>query len=134
MAKSKVQLQIVTPERQVVDQPADSVVIPAHDGEIGILPGRAPLICELGIGALRYSSGGRTQRVFIDGGFAQVFENRVSVLTPEAVTESEATPQVIAQAEQTANAASTPPARRTGARRRASVLRQISVPHREHFV
>jgi len=63
---------VVTPERKVLEQTADAVVIPAHDGELGILRDRAPLMCELGIGQMRYQKGGATRRLFIDGGFAQV--------------------------------------------------------------
>lgn len=120
MARSKdIHLVVVTPEQQVVDEPADSVVLPAHDGELGVLHGRAPLMCELGIGQLRYTRAGRTRRLFVDGGFAQVRANEVTVLTPSACREEAITEQMVADAEQA-------PRDRAGrARRRASVLRGL---------
>ena len=45
---------VVTPEKQVLEETADSIAIPMHDGELGILPDRAPLMCELGIGQMRF--------------------------------------------------------------------------------
>ena len=79
-----VQCVVVTPERAVLDETADFVAIPMFDGELGVLPGRAPLIGRLGYGELRIRSGSHTQRYFIDGGFAQVRGNVVTVLTPRA--------------------------------------------------
>ena len=49
----KLQCVVVTPERAVLDEPADFVVLPLYDGELGVLPGRAPLIGRLGYGELR---------------------------------------------------------------------------------
>lgn len=76
---------VVTPERAVLDEAAESVVVPAHDGEIGILPGHARLLAKLGVGVLRVTSGGKTRELFVEGGFVQVADNRVSVLTDFAV-------------------------------------------------
>src|SRR5262249_22816506 len=56
-----------------------------YDGELGVLPGRAPLIGRLGYGELRIRHGATTRRFFVDGGFAQVRSNVVTVLTPRAV-------------------------------------------------
>jgi F-type H+-transporting ATPase subunit epsilon len=55
------------------------------DGEIGIMPGRAPLIGRLGYGELRIKTGGKVSRYYVDGGFVQVADNVVSVLTNRAV-------------------------------------------------
>ena len=97
MARSvDIQLVVITPERQVLEEATSSVVFAAHDGELGVLHNRAPLMCELGIGQLRYESGGRSHRVYIDGGFAQVYENHVTVLTQQAIPEEEVTPDKIA--------------------------------------
>ena len=74
---------------------ATFVAFPAHDGEMGMLTGRAPLVCKLGIGTLRIegsdadrdgeaSAGAGTHTLFVDGGFAQVFENRLTLLTEQA--------------------------------------------------
>ena len=83
------QCVIVTPERAVVDEQADFVALPLYDGEIGILPGRAPLVGRLGYGELRIKRGGQTKRFFVDGGFVQVRANVVTVLTPRAIPAAE---------------------------------------------
>ena len=75
---------VVTPERALLDEPADYVVLPMYDGELGVLPGRLPLIGRLGFGELRLRRDGQVRRFFIDGGFAQVRANTVTVLTPRA--------------------------------------------------
>jgi F-type H+-transporting ATPase subunit epsilon len=81
----KLQCMIVTPETTVLDQSVDFVAVPLYDGELGILPGRAPLVARLGYGEMRVQTGASTTRFYIDGGFLQVRANVVSVLTPGAV-------------------------------------------------
>lgn len=80
---------VVTPETTVVETTAARVVLPLYDGEIGILPGHSPLIGRLGYGEMRIASlnpGGSGQgSLFIDGGFVQVADNVVSVLTNRAI-------------------------------------------------
>lgn len=76
---------IVTPETTALDTPADFVALPLFDGEAGIAPGRAPLIGRLGYGELRVRSGASTKRFYVDGGFVQVADNIVSVLTNRAL-------------------------------------------------
>lgn len=76
---------IITPEAKVFDGPVQFVALPAHDGEIGILRDRAPLLCKLGIGVLRLQESAGGKKWFVDGGFAQVIENRLTVLTQRAV-------------------------------------------------
>lgn len=124
-----INLEIVTPERQVLAEPADAVVLPAHDGELGVLHDRAPLLCELGIGQLRYTRAGRTARFFVDGGFAQVLDNHVTVLTKQAVPAGQITAEWVAEAEAAAQASggSGPDAllARDRARMRASALRRL---------
>jgi F-type H+-transporting ATPase subunit epsilon len=80
---------VVTPERALVDATADFVVLPMYDGELGVLPGRSPLIGRLGYGELRIRHGQETQRFFVDGGFAQVRANTVTVLTSRALKAEE---------------------------------------------
>src|SRR4051794_37971876 len=75
---------VVTPEKQVLDERADFVALPMYDGELGVLPGRAPLIGQLGCGELRIRWGDKVQRFYVDGGFAQVRANVVTVLTDQA--------------------------------------------------
>ncbi len=73
-------LEIVTPEKRVVDETVDSVTIPTQSGEIGILPAHAPLISELKSGILTYTKGATTNRMMVSGGFVEVGPERVSVL------------------------------------------------------
>lgn len=80
MLPSAIQLEIVTPERELVSESVESVQLPGLDGELGILPGHAPLITELGLGQLTYFHAGQTGHLAILGGFAEVLPDRVSVL------------------------------------------------------
>lgn len=80
---------VVTPERAVLDTTADFVVVPMHDGELGILPGRQPLIGRLGYGELRTVQGNTTRRYYVDGGFVQVRSDVVTLLTAKAVPTEE---------------------------------------------
>jgi len=124
MAKYPIHLEVITPERQVLRAEADAVVIPAHDGELGILHNRAPLMCELGIGRLRYDESGIEQHVYIDGGFAQVNADTVTVLTPQAYMAKDVTDELITGAEQAAEA-ETNGVLRSAAKRRVSALRSV---------
>lgn len=81
MATTKLNLVIVTPEKQDRETTADMVILPMIDGELGVQPGRAALVGRLGKGELRYTSGGTTEKVTIEGGFAQVRSDVVTVLT-----------------------------------------------------
>ena len=76
---------VVTPEKTAVDTQADFVVLPMYDGEIGIASGRAPLIGRLGFGEMRLKMGDKVTRYYLDGGFVQVADNVVSVLTDRAI-------------------------------------------------
>jgi len=80
---------VLTPERRVLETPASFAAIPAYDGEIGIMHDRAPLLCRLGIGILRLETPTGTQRIFVDAGFAEVIDNRVTVLTERAALAAE---------------------------------------------
>lgn len=75
---------VITPERAVLEADATFVAFPAHDGEVGILPGRAPLLFKMGTGELRVESPEGNRRFFVDGGFAQMVENRLTLLTEQA--------------------------------------------------
>ena len=76
--------ELITPDRQVLGAEATSVVFPAHDGQIGILKNRAPLLCKMGIGTCRISTEAGMQRYYVDGGFARMLNNRLTLLTQEA--------------------------------------------------
>jgi F-type H+-transporting ATPase subunit epsilon len=93
MADTKtLQCVVVTPERTVVDEPADFVAVPLYDGELGVLPKRAPLIGKLGCGELRIRHGNKSERVFVDGGFAQVRDDVVTILTARAMRAADIMP------------------------------------------
>jgi F-type H+-transporting ATPase subunit epsilon len=89
---------VVTPERALLDETAELIVLPMYDGELGVLPGRAPLIGRLGYGELRIRRGDQTQRFFVDGGFAQVRDNVVTVLTARALRAEEINRTAVQQA------------------------------------
>ena len=76
---------VVTPEQTALEQKADFVALPLYDGEIGIGANHSPLIGRLGYGEMRIKSGGTTSAYYVDGGFVQVADNVVSVLTNRAV-------------------------------------------------
>ena len=76
---------VVTPEQTALETKADFVALPLFDGEIGIAPNHSPLIGRLGYGEMRIKSGGTTTRYYVDGGFVQVADNVVAVLTNRAV-------------------------------------------------
>jgi F-type H+-transporting ATPase subunit epsilon len=75
---------LITPERKVLECEAKFVAFPAHDGEVGILPHRAPLVYKLGIGPMRIDAVDGRHVFLIDGGFAQMVDNRLTVLTEQA--------------------------------------------------
>jgi F-type H+-transporting ATPase subunit epsilon len=83
------QLEIVTPEKKVVDTPAEEVQIPAKDGYLGVLPGHAPLITELGVGEISYREGATEQRLAVAWGFAEVLPGKVTILAESAERPSE---------------------------------------------
>src|SRR5208282_2307016 len=80
MDEKKLTLEVVTPDRQVIHDQVDSVQLPGLDGELGILPGHAPLLTELGAGVLSFNKGAETRFATALGGFAEVLGDRVIVL------------------------------------------------------
>ena len=80
MVPTSIQLQIVTPDREIADVEVDEVSIPGKDGYLGVLPGHAPLLTELQAGTLEYRQGGNRRYVAIHWGFAEVLSGRVIVL------------------------------------------------------
>jgi F-type H+-transporting ATPase subunit epsilon len=86
MASGKqLQCVIVTPEKAILDEPADMVILPMIDGELGVQPRRAALVGRLGNGELRIKLGNETKRLRVEGGFAQVRSDVVTVLTTRVV-------------------------------------------------
>lgn len=86
MAELKVQL--IRPDRLLYEGPVASVILATHAGELGVWPGRSPLICALGDGAVRLNllerDGGGTERVIVSGGYAEVENDTVTILADYA--------------------------------------------------
>jgi F-type H+-transporting ATPase subunit epsilon len=80
MEQKKLTLEMVTPERQVLHEDVDFVQMPGLNGYLGILPGHAPLLTELGAGILSYEKGGVTYYATAMGGFAEVLGDRIILL------------------------------------------------------
>ena len=75
------QVSVISPEAVLYEGAADSVVAPAFDGEVGILTGHAPMLTLLGTGELRLGGGAGARRFTVEGGFLQVADNHVRVVT-----------------------------------------------------
>lgn len=80
----KIELQVVTPAKHILSEDVQSIELPGKDGYLGILPGHAPLLTELGAGILTFSKGGETRSMTVIGGFAEVLPDRVIVLADES--------------------------------------------------
>ncbi len=81
---------VITPEQQLLSQDIAQAIIPAHDGLMGILTGRAPIMVRLGIGPLRIDfQDGKKSFYFVDGGLAQMKYDTLTILTPSATLASE---------------------------------------------
>ena len=117
-----VRCRVLTPEGTVCDQETDFVVVWLEDGQLGIAPGRKPIVARLGIGPLRIGRAGKEPKYYyIQGGLVEVAENVVSVLTERAIPAEQLDAAAVAQRLQAAQAmpAGTPELRR----RRQEALR-----------
>ncbi len=95
-ANSALRCIVVTPEETVLEAEASFVALPLFDGELGVALGHSPMIGRLGYGELRIRGADDTTRYYVDGGFVQVADNLVSVLTNRAIL-SEAVDEDAAQ-------------------------------------
>jgi F-type H+-transporting ATPase subunit epsilon len=93
----KLQCVVVTPEKTLLDEKVDFVALPLYDGELGVLPGRSPLIGRLGYGELRTKTDAVTNSYYVDGGFAQIRDDVVTVLTNRALTAAAIDPAAAAR-------------------------------------
>ncbi len=100
--KDKLTLEVVTPERVVISEEVDEVVLPGLEGEFGVLPGHIPFLTALKIGAMLYRSGDESQYLALSWGYVEVASDRVMVL---AETAEKATEIDIKRAEDARNAA-----------------------------
>ena len=97
-------LTVITPVKAVLDATVDALVAPAFDGEVGVLPGHAPMLALLGTGELRAKiSGGVEKHIAIRGGFLQVNHNKVTILTPESASPADLNPETLKAEEQKLN-------------------------------
>jgi F-type H+-transporting ATPase subunit epsilon len=131
MARGLFHLSIITPERAVLETDASFVAFPAWDGEVGILHGRAPLLFKLGVGKLRAETPEGEQIFYVDGGFAQMVEERLTILTQQAKRPQEidraAAERALAQARETpAPNADAVAARQRAVERARAQLRLVS--------
>ena len=86
MASDKVEFELVSPERLLLSERFDMVVVPGAEGDFGVLPRHAPLISTLRPGVIRVFEGRTVKdRIFVAGGFAEVTQERCTVLAEEAV-------------------------------------------------
>src|SRR6202049_462231 len=77
-------ISVIIPERAVLETDATFAAVPAHDGELGILENRAPMLYRLGAGLLRVDTPEGKRALFVAGGFAQMVDNRLTILTEVA--------------------------------------------------
>jgi F-type H+-transporting ATPase subunit epsilon len=91
-AGNELRIVVVTPETTLVDDPCEFVALPLYDGELGVALNHSPLIGRLGYGELRIKQGGAERHLYVDGGFVQVVDNVVSVLTDRAVEAKDVDP------------------------------------------
>jgi len=82
---SQFQASLITPEAVILEDAVTEAQIPAIDGLLGILDKRAPLTAQLAAGILRLTTSSGPQRFFIDGGYAQMKDDELTILTPEAI-------------------------------------------------
>jgi F-type H+-transporting ATPase subunit epsilon len=83
-------LEIVSPDRLLLSQPVDMAVIPAAEGEMGVLPGHSPMIVLLRGGTIvLHEAGQPTARLYVSGGFAEITPERCTVLADEAIPVAE---------------------------------------------
>jgi len=85
VSDNQLHLVVVTPETTVLSQDVSSLRFALFDGQIGILPGRAPLVGRMGYGELKITDAEGSRSFFVDGGFVQVNGRVVSILTNQAI-------------------------------------------------
>lgn len=89
---------VVTPDKTIVDMETVFVAIPLYDGEYGVLPGHSPMVGRLGAGELRIKTlEGETKSFFVAGGFVEVFDDEISLLTGKACRAEEIDPDDVRQ-------------------------------------
>jgi F-type H+-transporting ATPase subunit epsilon len=77
-------VSVISPDKTIFEGEADSVVVPAWDGQVGVMRGHAPMLVLLGDGDMRVMNGGAEQRFHISGGFMQVVDDVITILSERA--------------------------------------------------
>lgn len=85
----ELQLVVVTPETTYLDEPVEALRFPLFDGQMGVLPGRAPMVGRLGCGELSVTASGGEKTFFLDGGFVQITGETVTLLTARCIPSDE---------------------------------------------
>ncbi len=102
MSAKKLKLQIITPQKQVLDKEVDFVALPAFNGEMGVLPGHVQYVAKLNYGVLRYKEGDKEETFAVMGGIAEIAKDVISVFAEDAALAEEideaAAKQKLAQA------------------------------------
>lgn len=88
--------ELVSPERLLLSVEADEVILPGSEGQMGILAGHAPVVSTLNPGVISVVSGTSRRRVYVDGGFAEVQPDQVTVLAEQAQDVDQMSPSAIA--------------------------------------
>lgn len=83
---AEIHLQVITPIRLIIDDRVDEVVAPGEMGEFGVLPGHVPFITTLTTGELKYKKGAVEKKLTVEGGLAEVRDDKVTVLTDRVIS------------------------------------------------
>lgn len=121
------QLELVSPEKLLLSRAVEMAVLPAAEGEMGVLPGHAPMIVALRGGVISVREGGQvTERLFVAGGFAEVTPERCTVLADEATPVAQLSRAAAEARVQEAEAAYAAAATETPEKREAAMARLLS--------
>jgi F-type H+-transporting ATPase subunit epsilon len=123
MTDTVLQVRVVTPEKPVYEGEASLVIVPAHDGEVGIQARHVRFLASLGFGTLRVHTGGKVLVWFLEGGFVQVGGNKVTVLCDHATPIVDLDPAQADRLAAEAAAAHQPQARHLA--QRATVMKRV---------
>ncbi len=130
-----ISVDILTPDRRVLQAQADSVVVPAWDGELGILSHHAPLLTQLQPGQIRMRTGNELQLFAVSGGFVEIQNNHVVVMAETAEMAHEIDIERARQAAERAKAALRSPAAGVDLAQAEAALRRALVRlHAAEFI
>ncbi|MDK2985072.1 MAG: F-type H+-transporting ATPase subunit epsilon [Clostridia bacterium] len=81
---TKLKMEVVTPDRKVLSKEVESLIVPAYEGYLGVLPKHAPLVTNLGIGVVTFKAEGSEEKMAVSGGFMEVRDDNVSIMADTA--------------------------------------------------